>query len=392
MPNDTLTNRTSDTLRLSDAVTLPGRVSAVPESDWNGLDPGLGPFVDWRFLSALEQAGSVGEASGWQPCPIVVNNQQGQAVCAAPAYLKSHSHGEFVFDWAWARAAAQVGLPWYPKLLVAAPFSPVPGPRLIGAHHRPEAAREVVDSIETLVNARRLSSAAVNFCDAADAAVLEQAGWLSRFDWQFHWHNAGYRDFDDFLDRLKRKPRKNIRAERRRVRDQGWTFVWKNGTELNDEDLDLAERCYQSTFALYGNLPMLNRQFFARSAREFGPQFLVCLACRDDQPRAAALFWRDQQRLYGRYWGSLDDTRDVHFETCYYQGIDYCIAHGLEWFEPGAQGEHKIRRGFLPHKTRSFHYIRHPGMRSAIERYLTAEAESMTIYRQQLESLNPFGS
>ncbi len=362
------------------------------ERNWNGLDNSPGPFVDWRFLSALEQTGSVGQTSGWQPHPVVINNSQGRPVCAAPAYLKSHSHGEFVFDWAWARASIQVSLPWYPKLLVAAPFSPVPGPRLIGAQRHPEAAGELVEALEILVNSRNLSSAAVNFCGEADAQVLERAGWLYRFDWQFHWHNPGYRDFDDFLDCLKRKPRKNIRAERRRVCDQGWTFTWKNGSELNDEELDLADRCYQSTFALYGNLPMLNRQFFERTARAFGPQFLVCLACHDSVPRAAAIFWRDQQRLYGRYWGSLDDTRELHFETCYYQGIDYCIKHGLEWFEPGAQGEHKIRRGFLPRITRSYHYIRHPQLRSAIARYLAAEAETMMSYRAQLETLNPFGS
>ena len=346
--------------------------------------------MDWRFLTALEAHGCVGDGTGWQPQVLTCRSTNGQLRAAAPAYAKHHSHGEFVFDWAWARAAESVGLRWYPKLLVAAPFSPVPGPRLLGAERDPAAAGELVAQLEAIVEARGWSSAGVNFCSAGDSAVLEQAGWLKRFDWQFHWRNRGYRDFNDFLDGLKRKARKNIRAERRKVTEAGWEFQWKNGREMNAEDLELIDRCYQSTFALYGNLPALNPAFFARCARSFGEHFLACFARRAGQPLAMAAFWRDATRLYGRYWGSLDETRDVHFETCYYQGIDYCIEHGLEWFEPGAQGEHKIRRGFLPRETRSYHYIRHPGLRTGIARYLAAEAEALLHYREQLETLNPF--
>jgi predicted N-acyltransferase len=369
----------------------PLAVSDIAESSWNGLcDQATGPFADWRFLTALEANGCVGRSTGWQPHPVTCQGSGGQLRAAAPAYFKTHSHGEFVFDWAWARAAVGAGLRWYPKLLVAAPFSPVPGPRLLGANRDSSAAEELVERLEGLVERRPLSSAGVNFCSPGDADVLERAGWLKRFDWQFHWRNRGYRDFDDFLDGLKRKPRKNIRAERRKVVEAGWEFEWKSGRDMNDADLDLIDRCYQSTFALYGNLPALNRGFFADNARAFGEQFLACFARRSDRPLAMAAFWRDKTRLYGRYWGSLDDTRDVHFETCYYQGIDYCIAHGLEWFEPGAQGEHKIRRGFLPQETRSYHYIRHPGLRAGIARYLEAEADALRQYRQQLETLNPF--
>jgi predicted N-acyltransferase len=372
-----------------DRLKRPGQLGELSESDWNGLVRETGPFMDWRFLTSLERAGSVGASVGWEPMPLIVHGPE-SPLAGASAYLKSNSHGEFVFDWAWARAAHQVGLHWYPKLLVAAPFSPVQGPRLLGAESQPEAARDLVTTIEALVEDRGLSSAGVNFCDPHDARLLREAGWLERFDWQYHWKNEGYRDFDDFLGHLKRKPRKNIRAERRRVRDAGWTFRWKDGNALDPDDLDLVDRCYQSTFALYGNLPMLNRAFFGHAARLFGADFLVCLAQLHGAPQAAAVFWRDRHRLYGRYWGSLVDTRDVHFETCYYQGIDYCIEHGLDWFEPGAQGEHKIRRGFLPQKTRSFHYIRHRGMRQAIERYLDQEARALMQYRQQLESLAPF--
>lgn len=365
------------------------QISDLPETAWNGLEDRHGPFADWRFLASLEQAGCVAPASGWTPS-VQLEHHRDQPACAAPAWLKSHSHGEFVFDWVWAHAARQAGIEWYPKLLVAVPFSPVTGPRLLGAARHPWAAERLVAGLEQLVETRALSSAGVNFCDDDDADVLRRAGWLERFDWQFHWHNRGYRDFDDFLDSLRRKPRKNIRAERRRVASAGWTFEWKGGRALTESDLDLADQCYQTTFALYGNLPTLNRDFFALCARRFGDDFLVCFACRDSAPLAAAIFWRDRTRLYGRYWGSLVETRNVHFETCYYQGIDYCIRHGLEWFEPGAQGEHKIRRGFLPHKTRSFHYIRHPGLRAGIRDWLAQEAAALNDYRRHLDTLDPF--
>jgi len=383
MPNDSLTSLPPESLQ------RPERLSELSQSDWNGLTDQPGPFMDWRFLTSLEEAGSVGRRVGWTPCPLLIT-EAGAPLAGASAYLKENSHGEFVFDWAWARAAHQAGLYWYPKLLIAAPFSPVSGPRLLGAEEQPEAARALVKAIEDRVDGDGLSSAGVNFCSAHDAHLLREAGWLERFDWQYHWANRGYTDFDDFLSRLKRKPRKNIRAERRRVHEAGWRFHWRDGDSLSPDELDLVDRCYQTTFALYGNLPMLNRQFFGLAAQRFGADFLVCLAEQDGEPQAAAVFWRDRQRLYGRYWGSLVDTRDVHFETCYYQGIDYCIEHGLDWFEPGAQGEHKIRRGFLPQKTHSFHYIRHPGMRQAIARYLKQEGEALMAYREQLESLNPF--
>ena len=323
---------------------------------------------------------------------MIVRDDSDQIQAAAPAWIKSHSHGEFVFDWAWARAAHGAGLAWYPKLLIAVPFSPVPGPRLLGAEYHPEAAGRLLDQAQDHVEKNGFSSAGINFCSEADARIIEQRPeWLARYDWQFHWHNEGYRDFEDFLDALKRKPRKNIRAERRKVFNQGWRFEWIDGLAMGDADIDFADLCYQSTFALYGNLPMLNRDFFTLNAERFGEDFLMCRAHHHDRPRAAAIFWRDDQRLYGRYWGSLEDTRDVHFETCYYQGIEYCIEHGLQWFEPGAQGEHKIRRGFLPQKTRSFHYIRHPGLRLGIARYLSAEDNALQEYRRHLDSLNPFG-
>lgn len=356
---------------------------------WNGLCAGTGPFVDWRFLAAAEETGCTGESTGWRPMPLT-EHDDGELACAAPAWLKDHSHGEFVFDFAWAQASQQAGMPWYPKLLVAAPFTPVAGPRLIGAERHPQAARRLVERMEALVEERNLWSAGVNFCNASDAAVLREAGWLERFDWQYHWQNHDYGDFEEFLGRLRRKPRKNIRAERRRVHEAGWRFRWRDGRDLDQSELDLVDRCYQTTFALYGNLPSLNRAFFERAAARFGERFVVCIASLGGDDLACAVFWRDRERLYGRYWGSLVETRDVHFETCYYQGIDYCIAEGLERFEPGAQGEHKIRRGFLPQRTRSFHYIRHPGLREGVSRWLESEGAFLERRREQLEELDPF--
>lgn len=379
----------SSTSSRTDAIDRERPFSEIDEAAWNGLCEDPGPFVDWRFLAGVEEAGCTGREVGWQPLALT-EEVDGDIRCAAPLWLKSHSHGEFVFDFIWAQAAHQNGIPWYPKLLVAAPFTPVTGPRLLGAAVDPAAAGRLVRRIEDRVDSEGLSSAGVNFCNESDAVVLREAGWLERFDWQYHWHNDGYDDFDDFLERLRRKPRKNIRAERRRVREAGWSFRWRDGTELDVDDLDLVDRCYQTTFALYGNMPSLNREFFETAARRFGEQFLVCIARHDGQDLACAVFWRDRTGLYGRYWGSLTETRDVHFEACYYQGIDYCIEHGLDRFEPGAQGEHKIRRGFLPRKTRSFHYIRHPGLREGIRRWLESEANALEARREQLDELDPY--
>ncbi|NDY94665.1 GNAT family N-acetyltransferase [Wenzhouxiangella limi] len=363
--------------------SLPDRES------WQALEHNPGPFVDWDFLDSVQQTGCVGDEAGWQPF-FLTNTDGGGVSAALPGWIKHHSHGEFVFDWAWARAAHQSGLPWYPKLLVAAPFSPVTGPRLFGAETNRPAAEALAETLIKTVHDGGLSSAGVNFCRDADADILRAAGWLERFDWQFHWQNPGYRDFDDFLARFRRKARKNIRAERRKVAEAGWQLRWKGGDELDEKDIDLVCRCYLTTFQLYGNLPSLNHAFFSEAAARFGDRFQVCLAERDGEPLAAAIFWHDGRRLYGRYWGSLVDCRDVHFEACYYQGIEFCIRRGLEAFEPGAQGEHKIRRGFLPARTQSFHYIRHPGMRTAIARYLRSEGAALLHYREHLDSLNPF--
>ena len=338
------------------------------------------PFVDIRFKQALIKHGCVGGQTGWQPVHEL----------DAPAYLKHHSHGEFVFDWMWARAAQRASISWYPKLLIAAPFSPVTGERLGLTNRQPDAMAQTLTDIEAFCHARRLSNAGINFCAPADREILDKSRWLHRFDWQFHWQNRDYETFDDFLGQLKRKPRKNIRAERKKPIDQGWTFKWIDGNEASNDQLALAHQCYSITHHRYGNHPALSLEFFIDVSRAFGDQFLLCVASQEDQDLACAIFFRDDTRLYGRYWGSLIETRDLHFETCYYQGIEYCIAEGLEWFEPGAQGEHKIKRGFMPHKTHSYHWFALPQLYQGISDYLKQEKRALLDYRAELETLNPY--
>jgi len=343
---------------------------------WNALNRGGNPFTDARFLNAVRDAGCSEGSTGWH-----------WAAMEVPAWIKLHSHGEFVFDFAWADAAERNGLAWYPKLLIAAPFTPVTGPRLFGKDAN--ARSDALEQIEARLADDGLPAASINFGDAADAEVLDESGWLGRFGWQYHWHNRDWSDFDDFLAALRARPRKNIRQERRRAND-GWAYRWLDGSTISDDELSTVANCYRTTHLLYGNRPSLNEAFFRAAARGFGANFLVCMASRDERDRACSVFWKSPTRLYGRYWGALEETRDVHFEACYYRGIDYCIEHGLQAFEPGAQGEHKIRRGFVPVKTRSWHWIAHPGLRDAIGRWLAMEAEALDDVRERLDELVPF--
>ncbi|MGK7295413.1 MAG: GNAT family N-acetyltransferase [Candidatus Wenzhouxiangella sp. M2_3B_020] len=361
------------------------RVGARPAARWNAVNRGRNPFTDHRFLAALEDCGCVGEGTGWQSAAAGTTSPN---EAFAPAWIKHHSHGEFVFDFAWAEAAHRSGLRWFPKLLVAVPLTPVTGPRLLGGDDRARAA--LVDELEARVNHESLSSCAINFCDAADREILDDSAWLSRGDWQFHWFNRGYENFDDFLGALRSKPRKNIRRERRLARADGWDYRWVDGERITDDELRTVHACYRTTFMLYRNLPALNEAFFARCARAFGDQFLVCFASRRGEDLACSVFWKSDTRLYGRYWGALTETRDVHFEACYYQGIEYCIDRGLQAFEPGAQGEHKIRRGFRPVRTHSYHYVRHPVLREGIRRWLEMERRALDQYREELREIEPF--
>ena len=349
------------------------------------------PFLRHAFLSALEESGSVCRELGWAPMPMVLR-EGGVPIAAAPGYLKTNSHGEFVFDWAWADAYRRNGLAYYPKLLLAVPYSPIPGARLLvgsgeDAHRRRQLLRT---ALLGLAQQTRLSSVHLNFLSDADAAACACDPWLARFDWQFHWGNPGYRDFEDFLTGLNSKKRKNIHQERRQAHSHGLEMVWQDAAELGEPDLDQIHALYQSTFERKHNTPALTRECFSLLRMRFPRQFHVCCARQGPLIVAAAVFFSSSTTLYGRYWGALADLSGLHFELCYYRGIEWAIETGKTRFEPGAQGEHKIARGFLPTRTRSVHYIAHPDFRKAIRRALDDEAESLRDYREALDAKSPY--
>jgi len=369
-----------------------GDFGSIRPDAWAALDHRDNPFLSHAFLSALESSGSISTASGWTPQHLALY-EDGDLVAFAPTYLKSHSHGEFVFDWAWADAYQRAGLSYYPKLLTAIPYSPVTGPRLLTrcGHAAPDALRRaLVEQALALCSETRLSSWHCNFILSDEQEALESAALLPRRDWQFHWHNEGFADFEDFLEQLRSRKRKNIRRERRQVREAGVEFRWLRGSEVGPAELDFLYRCYIRTFRAYGNHPALTRSFFETVAAKLDERFFVVVATRSGQPLAMSLFLAGGGRLYGRYWGCEEELPGLHFETAYYQGIEYCIRNGIDVFESGAQGEHKISRGFLPRQTRSYHFLREPRFREAVAHYLERELRWMQDYREQLAQHDPY--
>jgi predicted N-acyltransferase len=367
------------------------RIEEIPAAAWNALLPDDNPFVEHAFLDGLERYGCVDPRTGWQAHHLGLYDDD-RLVAAAPLYLKGNSHGEFVFDWSWAHAYAEHGLDYYPKLLCAVPYSPVTGPRLLaGAGSDADALRKaLLVAIRGEAERLGLSSAHLNFATAADARPFAGQGWLARSDVQFHWHNAGWRDFDDFLDALSHKKRKNIRQERARVARAGVRCEVRHGDELDAAEWKTLHDFYVATFDEKGNYPALTLEFFRHLGRTM-PRSIVAVLCkRDDTPIAGALMLRSASTLYGRYWGCVETVEGLHFEACYYQGIEYCLRERLQVFEPGAQGEHKLARGFLPQFTRSFHWVGDARFRSAIERALREEAIALSDYRDELLAHSPF--
>ncbi len=362
----------------------------VTAAQWNAL-AGDNPFLRHEFLSALEDTGCASPGTGWSAQHVALFDEQGLAA-AAPLYLKAHSWGEFVFDFAWARAFEQQGLEYFPKLVCAIPFTPATGPRLLcrpGSPAEPLRAA-LLASLSERAQSERLSSAHALFVDEAGRGACAAAGWLLRRDCHFQWHNRGYRDFADFLDAFSAEKRKKARRERRRVLEQGIEFRTLDGTQLDDALLERIYAFHALTFIRHGHTPYLNRGFFNRVARALGSDFFVKLAVYGGEPVAAAVFFRSADTLYGRYWGSDEAYHSLHFETCYYQGIDYCIEHGLQRFEPGTQGEHKIARGFEPAITWSAHWIANTPLRRAIGAYLAREGEAIDAYASDAGAHAPF--
>jgi hypothetical protein len=359
----------------------------IAATDWDGLRDGDNPFLAHAFLAGLEQTGSLRPDWGWHGHHPTLW-QDGELVAAAPGYLKTNSHGEFVFDHAWAAAYQHHGQPYYPKWLIAVPYSPVPGPRLLA--RTPALRAELIAAILTHARAQQLSSVHINFLSAGDYAALG-AEWLPREDVQYHWHNPGHwRCFDDFLAALSHKKRKNIRAERRLVGAAGVEFRRLSGTQIGAREREAMYGFYLRTFFDKGNSPALTPAFFEHLIRALPEQVVLILAERDHEPIAGALCLRSSDRLFGRYWGGAVDIPGLHFETCYYQGIAYCLEHGITTFEPGAQGEHKIARGFAPVSTHSRHWIADPAFAQAIAHWCAQERASITRYREHLLAHSPF--
>lgn len=357
----------------------------IPADAWDALRPDDNPFVSHAFLHGLERHGCIRPHYGWQPHHLTLHDGD-RLVAAAPCYLKGNSHGEFVFDHAWANAAEHAGIAYYPKLLVAVPYSPVAGPRLLAP--TPELRAACIDALQHACEQYALSSVHVNF-HPGDAGATEP-DWLRRYDWQFQWHDHGWRDFDDFLSALTAKKRKNIRQERAQVAAYGVRFRHVDGTTASDADIAAMHRFYALTFEDKGNLPVLSLAFFQHLASALAERFVLVLAERRGATIAGALLLRSHDTLYGRYWGTTDPLPGLHFDTCYYQGIEYCLRHGLSRFEPGAQGEHKLARGFLPTRTHSSHYLRDRALRSAVAGSLVREAAWLERYRDELLIHSPF--
>ena len=366
--------------------------STIDERGWEQLDHQDNPFLSWGFLNALETSGSVNPQTGWTPHHLAIF-QDKQLVAFAPTYIKTHSHGEFVFDWAWANAYQQHGLAYYPKLLTAIPYSPVAGPRLLTlkAHPDRESLRILLINLAAAECERlNLSSWHCNFTDKADNATLKQTGLLARQDIQFQWFNQDYASFEAFLLEFRSRKRKNVRRERQRIIQAGISFEWKMGQDLSARELDFVYQCYCNTFQAHGNHAALRFEFFRSLADRLGDRMLVALASKQGEPVAMSLFLAGGGRLYGRYWGCIEEVPGLHFEAAYYQGIEYCIEHGIGVFESGAQGQHKISRGFIPAGTCSFHLVRHEAFRSAIAEHLKGESQWFDGYREELDLHLPF--
>ena len=362
-------------------------LSDIPAGQWDALHDGRNPFVTHAFLRGLEQHRCLRPQYGWAPRHLTLWDGA-ELIGAMPTYRKTNSHGEFVFDHAWAHAFARHDLEYFPKWLCAVPYTPVTGPRLLARDEM--ARRALLDTLVEMTRKAGFSSAHVNFHDEADEHAFDDR-WLARLDVQYHWRNdAGWTDFDNFLGSMNHKHRKNIRQERAKVRRAGIDFRVVHGDEASDGDLVAMHGFYLQTFRDYGNTPALTLGFFRHMATSMPRQLVLILAERGGQAIAGALCLRGGDTLYGRYWGAAEVVPGLHFETCYYQGIDYCLREGLQRFQPGAQGEHKLARGFLPSLVHSRHWIADPAFAEAIGRWCVEEAASVRRYASQLASHSPF--
>ncbi|QWE29598.1 GNAT family N-acetyltransferase [Polynucleobacter sp. AM-7D1] len=378
-------------LRIIDAL------SDVPESDWNTLlAPDSGPFLKYAFLNALEKTGCVGGNTGWQVAHLIVEDSNSRLLGAMPLYLKQHSYGEFVFDWAWAQAYEQNGMPYYPKALSAIPFTPVRGPRLLVSPQADKGAIQeiLVSGLKTLVTQNGLSSAHVLFPENDELGVLKQQGFMLRDSVQFHWHNQGYQDFEHYLANLTMKRRKNIRRERAAVESQIISYRHIPGEIATASDWNFFYRCYENTYIEHRSSPYLTEDCIQLLGSSMPENFHLIIATQNERPIASSLLVVDKPNAtaYGRYWGAIEHIPCLHFELAYYQAIEYCIKEGIQVFEGGAQGEHKMARGFIPTTLQSAHWIEDAGFANAVKRFLDREHEGMAAYVDELEQHIPLKS
>ncbi len=373
---------------MKDVVARVGEgVASFDASAWDVCAGTANPFVSHAFLSALETSGSVSKRTGWQPAPLAIDGIGGALAGVLPAYVKSHSQGEYVFDHSWADAYEHAGGRYYPKLVIAVPFSPVPGPRVLATD--PMAAKGLIAAAEVLATQNGLSSVHANFITPDQVDLFEAGDWLIREGTQFHWANDGYTCFDDFLGALASRKRKAIRKERATA-VEGLEIVHLSGSEISEAHWDAFWIFYQDTGRRKWGQPYLTRAFFSEIGRTMGDRVLLMLAMRDGRPIAGALNFIGAETLYGRYWGCIEDVPCLHFELCYYQAIDAAIARGLKTVEAGAQGEHKLARGYVPVPTWSAHFIPDPNFRRAIADFLSRERRAVERQIEFLGTMAPF--
>jgi predicted N-acyltransferase len=373
-------------------VRIHGAASEIDAAAWDGLlaaQAAPSPFMRHAYLHAMEQSDSASPQSGWAPRFLTLWRGR-ELMAACPMYLKGHSYGEYVFDWAWANAYQQHGLAYYPKAVVAVPFTPVPGTRLLA---RDAASRALlVQALLAWCREEELSSLHLLFGADEDIEACADAGLMLRHTVQFHWRNVGWKDFDAFLASLSHDKRKKIRQERRKVHDAGVRFRWSRGADIREADWDFFYRCYARTYREHGNPPYLKPEFFGRMAEDMPEAWLLFIAERGGKPIASSLIALsdDASVAYGRYWGALERVDCLHFEACYYQPLAWCIDHGVQRFEGGAQGEHKMARALMPAKTTSAHWLAHPAFADAVERFLEREDEGIANYLDHLGERSPF--
>jgi predicted N-acyltransferase len=372
-------------------------LSEITEESWNTLlAPDAGPFLKHAFLYALEKTGCVGGNTGWQIAHLLVEDTESSLLGAIPLYLKQHSYGEFVFDWAWAQAYEQNNMRYYPKALSAIPFTPVRGSRiLVSAKANKNLIQEIlVSGLKTLVTQNALSSAHVLFPEDSELEELQKQGFMLRDSVQFHWHNTGYQNFEDFLAALTMKRRKNIRRERAAVASYQIRYQHIPGSIATTEDWAFFYRCYENTYIEHRSSPYLSEECIQLLGSTMPENLHLIIASKDERPIASSLLVVDQKTkiAYGRYWGAIEHIPCLHFELAYYQAIEYCINEGIQIFEGGAQGEHKMARGFLPTTLQSAHWIEDPGFSNAVKRFLEREHEGMAAYVDELEQHIPLKS